>query len=94
MNMADVEQTSASAIVSIFDSDGTAVTVHLRYRETPNGVWMAAQPKTSMTDTAEFTLSGLMPDIQYEVEVSPDRSFSNPLSTTFTTQDARPIVSG
>ena len=94
VNMAGVGQTSASAIVSIFDSDGAAVTVHLRYRETPNGVWMAAQPKTSMTDTAEFTLSGLMPDIQYEVEVSPDRSFSNPLSTTFTTQDARPIVSG
>ena len=94
VNMADVEQTSASAIVSIFDSDGTAVTVHLHYREMPLGIWIALQPKTSTTDTAEFTLSGLMPDIQYEVEVSPDRSFSNPLSTTFTTQDARPIVSG
>ena len=94
VNMADVEQTSASAIVSIFDSDGTAVTVHLRFRETPSGAWIVIQPETTTTETAEFTLSGLTPDIQYEVEVSPDRSFSNPLSTTFTTQDARPIVSG
>ena len=93
VNMADIEQTSASAIVSIFDSDGTTVTVHLRYR-TPLGVWIAIQPETTATDAAEFTLSDLTPDIQYEVEVSPDRSFSNPLSTTFTTQDARPIVSG
>ena len=51
VNMAGVEQNSASAIVSIFDSDGTSVTVHLRYRETPSGAWIAAQPKTTTTDT-------------------------------------------
>ena len=62
VNMADVEQTSASAIVSIFDSDGTAVTVYLRNRETPNGDWSAIQNKTTATDTADFTLSGLTPD--------------------------------
>ena len=86
VNMADVEQTSASAIVSIFDSDGTAVTVFLRYRETPNGVWSAVQNKTTTTETAEFTLSGLMPDKEYEVEVSLDNGFSLGQSATFTTE--------
>ena len=94
VNMADVEQTSASAIVSIFDSDGTAVTVHLRFREMPSGAWSAIQNKTTTTDVVDFTLSGLTPDTQYDVEVSLDRSFSNPRSTNFTTHDARPRVSG
>ncbi len=86
VNMADIEQTSASAIVSIFDSDGTAVTVHLRYREMPSRAWSEVQPKTSTTDTAEFTLSGLTPDTEYEVEVSLDNGFSLSKSTTFTTE--------
>ena len=86
VNMAGVEQTSSSAIVSIFDSDGTAVTVYLRFRETPLGVWSALQPKTSTTDTADFTLSDLTPDTEYEVEVSLDNGFSLSQSTTFTTE--------
>ena len=86
VNMADVEQTSASAIVSIFDSDGIAVTVYLRNRETPNGDWSAIQNKTTATDVAEFTLSDLMPDTEYEVEVSLDNGFSLSQSTTFTTE--------
>ena len=86
VNMADVEQTSASAIVSIFDSDGIAVTVYLRNRETPNGDWSAIQNKTTATDVAEFTLSDLMSDTEYEVEVSLDNGFSLSQSTTFTTE--------
>ena len=86
VNMADVEQTSASAIVSIFDSDGTAVTVHLHYRETPNGAWIALQPETTTTETAEFTLAGLMQDTEYEVEVSLDSGFSLGHSATLTTE--------
>ena len=86
VNMADVEQTSASAIVSIFDSDGTAVTVHLHYRETPNGAWIALQPETTTTEAAQFTLSGLRPDTEYEVEVSMDNRFSLSQSTFFITE--------
>ena len=86
VNMADVEQTSASAIVSIFDSDGTAVTVHLHYRETPNGAWIALQPETTTSEAAQFTLSGLTPDTEYEVEVSLDNGFSLGQSATFTTE--------
>ena len=86
VNMAGVGQTSASAIVSIFDSDGIAVTVYLHNRETPNGDWSAIQNKTTATDVAEFTLSDLMPDTEYEVEVSLDNGFSLSQSTTFTTE--------
>ena len=86
VNMAGVEQNSASAIVSIFDSDGTAVTINLRYRETSSGDWNAAQPKTSTTDTMDFTLSGLTPDTEYEVEVSLDNGFSLSQFTFFITE--------
>ncbi len=86
VNMASVEQTSATAIVSIFDSDGTAVTVHLHYRETPNGAWIALQPETTTTEAAQFTLSGLTPDTEYEVEVSLDNGFSLSQSTFFITE--------
>ena len=86
VNMAGAEQNSASAIVSIFDSDGTSVTVHLRYRETPSGAWIALQPKTTTTEAAQFTLSGLRPDTEYEVEVSMDNRFSLSQSTFFITE--------
>ena len=86
VNIADVEQTSANAIVSIFDSDETAVTVYLRYRGTRYGVWIATQPETTTTDTADFTLSGLTLDTEYEVEVSLDNGFSLSKSTNFTTE--------
>ena len=86
VNMAGVGQTSASAIVSIFDSDKTAVTVYLRYSGTRYGAWSAIQNKTTTTDVVDFTLSGLMPDTEYEVEVSLDNGFSLSKSTTFTTE--------
>ena len=86
VNMAGVGQTSASAIVSIFDSDETAVTVYLRYSGTRYGAWSAIQNKTTTTDVVDFTLSGLMPDTEYEVEVSLDNGFSLSKSTTFTTE--------
>ena len=86
VNMADVEQTSASAIVSIFDSDGTAVTVHLRYSETSSGAWSSIHREITATDDVDFTLSGLMPDTEYEVEVSLDNGFSLSQSTFFITE--------
>ena len=61
-------------------------TVHLRYRETPSGAWIALQPKTTTTEAAQFTLSGLRPDTEYEVEVSMDNRFSLSQSTFFITE--------
>ena len=55
-------------------------------RDALSSIWIALQPKTSTTDTAEFTLSGLMPDKEYEVEVSLDNGFSLGQSATFTTE--------
>ena len=86
VNMADVEQTSASAIVSIFDSNGTSVSVFLHYRETPNGAWSSIHREITTTDDVDFTLSGLMPDTEYEVEVALDNGFSLGRSATFTTE--------
>ena len=86
VNMADVEQTSASAIVSIFDSNGTSVSVFLHYRETPNGAWSYIHREITTTDDVDFTLSGLRPDTEYEVEVSMDNGFSLSQSTFFITE--------
>ena len=93
VSMAGVGQISARAIVSIFDPDGSAVTVYLRYRVSPYGMWSAMRAGTTVGDFADFALSGLMPDTLYEVEVSLDSSFSIPHSTTFATDDARTTIS-
>ena len=86
VNMADVEQTSAIVIVSIFDSNGTSVSVFLHYRETPNGAWSSIHREITTTDDVDFTLSGLMPDTEYEVEVALDNGFSLGQSATLTTE--------
>ena len=93
VSMAEVGQISARAIVSIFDPDGSAVTVYLRYRESPYGMWSAMRAGTTVGDFADFVFSGLMPDTLYEVEVSLDSSFSIPHSTTFATDDAMTTIS-
>ncbi len=93
VSMAGVGQISAKAIVSIFDPDGSAVTVYLRYRESPYGTWSAMRAGTTVGDFADFALSGLMPDTLYEVEVSLDSGFSIPHLTTFATDDATTRIS-
>ncbi len=93
VSMAEVGQISARAIVSIFDPDGSAVTVYLHYRESPYGTWSAMRAGTTVGDFTDFALSGLMPDTLYEVEVSLDSGFSNPHLTTFATDDARTTIS-
>ena len=93
VSMAEVGQISARAIVNIFDPDGSAVTVYLRYRESPYGMWSPMRAGTTVGDFSDFALSGLMPDTLYGVEVSLDSSFSIPHSTTFVTDDARTTIS-
>ena len=88
-----VEQASARVVAAIADPDGSAVTVYLRYRESPYGMWSAMRAGTTVSDFADFALSGLMPDTLYEVEVSLDSSFGVPDSIAFTTDDARTTIS-
>ena len=73
----DKTRNSANAVITIADPDGTDQTVHLRYRTTtPQGEWSDIQETTSTTGNAEIGLSGLIPDTEYESEVSLMSDFS------------------
>ena len=73
----DKTQTTASAVITIADPDGTGQTVHLRYRTTtPQREWSDIQETSSTTDSAEIGLSGLIPDTEYEAEASLTSDFS------------------
>ena len=82
-----VEETTASIVVTIFDPDGTEVTVFMRYRETTGGSWSMPLSDGSSSDTLEFTLSELKPDTKYEAEASLTSGFEASLSETFVTEE-------
>ena len=95
LEVKDETQNSASAVITIADSDGTGQTVHLRYRATtPQGDWSGTQKTTSTTDSAEIGLSGLTSDTEYEVEVSLSPDFSVSETDVFRTLPPDPVVSG
>ena len=78
LEVKDETQTTANAVITIADPDGTGQTVHVRYRTaTPQGEWSDTQETTSTTDSAEIGLSGLTADTEYDVQASLDSSFPN-----------------
>ena len=84
----DISQTTATAIATISDSDGTSQTVHVRFRTTtPQGEWREAPETTTTTGEASTSLTGLTADTEYEVQASLDGTFPDELTknTTFTT---------
>ncbi|MXY47251.1 MAG: hypothetical protein F4Y44_09770 [Chloroflexi bacterium] len=88
-------QTTADAMITIADPDGSSQTVHVRYRTTsPEGEWSDIQKTTSTTDSAKIGLSSLTPDTEYESEASLSSDFSSSETDTFRTLPPAPIVSG
>ena len=86
LGVKDKTQTSANAVITIADPDGTDQTVHLRYRTTtPQGEWSGIQKVTSTTGSAEIALSGLIPDTEYESEASLTSDFSVSKTVIFRT---------
>ncbi len=82
--------TGATAKVYIKDADGSTVTVHLRYRQTGGGgAWTRANGKDAILGPASFTLRGLTPHAEYEVQASHRSSFpaGATVSTTLVTVD-------
>ena len=91
----DETQTSANAVITIADPDGTSQTVHVRYRTTtPQGEWSDTQKITSTTGSAEIGLSGLIPDTEYEAEASLSSDFGVSETEAFRTLPPDPVVSG
>ncbi|MDE2686631.1 MAG: hypothetical protein OXI16_03915, partial [Chloroflexota bacterium] len=91
----DETQTTANAVITIADPDGSSQTVHVRYRTTaPQGEWSDTQKTTSTTDSAEIELSGLTPDTEYEAEASLTSDFSVSETDIFRTLPPDPVVSG
>ena len=82
----DIAQTTATAIATIANADGTPQTVRVRYRTTtPHGEWSPTQTTISSTATASIDLSDLTADTEYEMEASLDADFGRAASETFST---------
>ena len=81
----DISQTTATAIATISDSDGTSQTVHVRFRTTtPQGEWREAPETTTTTGEASTSLTGLTADTEYEVQASLDSTFPDELTKNAT----------
>ena len=74
LSVGGIGQTSATATVTIASPSGTE-SVYLRHRQLPNGRWGRTQPDSTDTETAEFSLPGLMPGNKYQVEAAKTSSF-------------------
>ncbi len=82
----DVAQTTATAIATIANGNGTPQTVRVRYRTTtPQGEWSDTQKTASTAANAKISLFGLTADTEYEVEASLRADFGRAESATFTT---------
>ena len=87
VNVASVSGRSARIAVTIFDPDGTEVTVYMRYREWSAVSWGATLSESSSNNRVEFVLSSLKPGTEYEVEASLSSGFEASLSKLFTAEE-------
>ena len=85
----DITDKGGTATVKI-DGPQPRTTVYLRHRAQGHSAWNVPQTRTTSLDTARFTLSGLMPDTEYKVEVSLNHDFDELISETFFTAAKRP----
>ena len=95
LEVEDETKNSATAVITIADPDGSSQTIHLRHRTTtPQGVWNSTPPGSSTTSEASIALTGLVPDTEYETEVSLTSDFAVSETDTFRTLPPDPVVSG
>ena len=91
----DITKTTATATVAIANPDGTARTVHLRYREknaSPVATWTTDMEDAS-TGSQEFHLTSLKPGTTYEVKASFDGNFVTGVEDTEFTTTYAPSIS-
>ena len=69
VDVSSVTAREAIVTVTIAHPEGNTRTVHLRYRELPEGDWSASQTETDAL-SVEIVLSGLTPSMGYEVQAS------------------------
>ena len=94
LKVEDETKSSATAVITIADPDGSSQTIRLRYRTTtPQSAWSSTQETTSSTATASIKMSGLTADTEYEAEVSLTDDFGVSETDTFRTLPLDPVVS-
>ncbi len=88
-----VTMTEATATVRIASPSGTE-TVHVRHREAPSGSWSSTQTETTDTGEVSFTLSGLTPGRDYQVQAAQALNFpdTDTMFAAFTTEQPTPEI--
>ena len=92
---ASVEDTEATITVTVRHPGTSAHTIYMRYRAGQSG-WTEAQPQTTTTGRASFSITDLTRGQDYTVEASLSRNYASPASTTFTVDRpaAQPLSAG
>lgn len=94
LEVEDETKSSATAVITIADPDGSNQTIHLRYRTTtPQGTWSDTQKTATTIAAASIDLTGLTADTEYEAEASLTDDFSMSETDLFRTLPPDPVVS-
>ena len=79
VSVEDLTTSEATVKVTIAEPGPGENKVHLRYSIVPStqASWIIPSPKSVVGDTTAFTLTGLAPNSEYDVEVSLDSEFTS-----------------
>ena len=86
--------TGATVTVSLAGTDSSENTVYLRHRLDSGPEWSAAASKSSTNATLEFTLTGLEPNADYELQAALNSGFSSPVEAQFPVRPAGRDIEG
>ena len=86
--------TGATVTISLAGTDGSENTVYLRHRLDSGPEWSAAASKSSTNATLEFTLTGLEPNADYELQAALNSGFSSPVEAQFPVRPAGRDIEG
>ena len=86
--------TGATVTVSLAGTDSSENTVYLRHRLDSGPEWSAAASKSSTNATLEFTLTGLEPNADYELQAALNSGFSSLVEAQFPVRPAGRDIEG
>lgn len=93
LRVSAVTESEAKAIVNI-SRPQPRMAVYVRYRVDGSGAWSRVISKNTSSRSATLLIEHLTPATRYEVEASLDATFNHFETSFFTTEEAKPSITG
>ncbi len=93
LRVSDIAESGARVLVNI-SRPQPRMTIYLRYRTEKDVAWSRTISKAASSRSASILFERLMPETNYEVQVSLDTDFQEAKTAFFTTEKREPSVSG